>query len=174
MPAHQHRPLRLPSVSRAFSPRAVLISTVIYLGINDCGRTPSDELQSILETLFDAVHDLYVKAKARNFVFINVPPIDRSPGGMGCILSSSCISDITHTFDQGTNTQTISRCVLQSGTRLLRSEPLHSPTRAHKQLFFSFRLTQSSLRSWMIPWITISLTTMSRLKVVLYGRTSCI
>ena len=34
-----------------------------------------------MELLFDAVHDLYVKAGARNFLFIDVPPINRSPGG---------------------------------------------------------------------------------------------
>ncbi|KAI0054124.1 carbohydrate esterase family 16 protein [Auriscalpium vulgare] len=51
----------------------------LFLGINDCGNTECDELESIIETLFDALHDLYVKASARNFVLINVPPIDRSP-----------------------------------------------------------------------------------------------
>jgi len=53
------------------------------LGINDCGRTPSDELEPIVEVIFDTRHDLYAKFGARNFVLIDVPPIDRSPGGGG-------------------------------------------------------------------------------------------
>ncbi|SJL02454.1 uncharacterized protein ARMOST_05781 [Armillaria ostoyae] len=55
---------------------------VLYLGINDCGRTSSDELESIVEALLGAVHDLYIKAGARNFVLVDVPPIDRSPGAL--------------------------------------------------------------------------------------------
>lgn len=55
---------------------------VFYLGINDCGRTPSDDLEPIVEAVFDVLHDLYTKFLARNFVLIDVPPIDRSPGGM--------------------------------------------------------------------------------------------
>ena len=34
-----------------------------------------------METIFNTLHDLYVKSGARNFVFVDVPPIDRSPGG---------------------------------------------------------------------------------------------
>lgn len=55
---------------------------VFYLGINDCGRTLSDDLEPIAEAIFDVLHDLYTKFFARNFVLIDVPPIDRSPGGM--------------------------------------------------------------------------------------------
>ncbi|KIM66770.1 carbohydrate esterase family 16 protein [Scleroderma citrinum Foug A] len=51
----------------------------IFLGINDCGSTDSDELEFVIETILDTVHDLYVKAGARKFIFVNVPPIDRSP-----------------------------------------------------------------------------------------------
>lgn len=55
---------------------------VIFIGINDCGTADSaDELEPIVETVFDTVHDLYIKAKARHFVLIDVPPIDRSPQG---------------------------------------------------------------------------------------------
>jgi hypothetical protein len=60
-------------------------TTVFYLGINDCGRTPSDDLEPIIEAVFDVLHDLYTKFSARNFVLIDVPPIDRSPGGMAQI-----------------------------------------------------------------------------------------
>ncbi|KAF8584450.1 carbohydrate esterase family 16 protein, partial [Ramaria rubella] len=51
----------------------------MFLGINDSGNTECDELESIIETIFDALHDLYVKAGGRNFVLIDIPPIDRSP-----------------------------------------------------------------------------------------------
>ncbi|EEB90652.1 hypothetical protein MPER_11112, partial [Moniliophthora perniciosa FA553] len=54
---------------------------VIYFGINDCGCTDEDELEPIIETLFDAVHVLFTKAGARNFLFIDVPPLDRTPAG---------------------------------------------------------------------------------------------
>ncbi|KAF8154985.1 SGNH hydrolase-type esterase domain-containing protein [Crassisporium funariophilum] len=54
---------------------------VFWMGINDCGRTDADELETIVERIFDAMHDLYVKWKARSFLLINVPPIQRSPGG---------------------------------------------------------------------------------------------
>lgn len=55
---------------------------VIFMGINDCGAADSaDDLEAIIETIFDALHDLYVKAQARHFVLVDVPPIDRSPQG---------------------------------------------------------------------------------------------
>ena len=63
---------------------------VISLGINDCGGTSSDELEPIVEAIFDILHDLYVKVGARNFVLIDVPPIDRSPGGEGNIEYPPC------------------------------------------------------------------------------------
>ncbi|PBL03007.1 hypothetical protein ARMGADRAFT_281021 [Armillaria gallica] len=56
-----------------------LVILVSYLGINDCGSTSADV---IVEALFGAVHDLYVKTGARNFVLVDVPPIDRSPGAL--------------------------------------------------------------------------------------------
>ncbi|KAF9651087.1 hypothetical protein BDM02DRAFT_961937 [Thelephora ganbajun] len=62
----------------------------IYLGINDCGRTPSDDLEPMVEAVFDILHDLYTKFSARNFVLIDVPPIDRSAGAM----ESNSIDDI--------------------------------------------------------------------------------
>ncbi|PBK66961.1 hypothetical protein ARMSODRAFT_889765, partial [Armillaria solidipes] len=55
---------------------------VLYLGINGCGGTSFDELESIVEALLGAVHDLYIKAGARTFVLVDVPPIDRSPGAL--------------------------------------------------------------------------------------------
>lgn len=59
------------------------LRAVIFLGINDCGTADSaDDLEAVVEAVFDALHDLYIKAKARHFVLIDVPPIDRSPQGM--------------------------------------------------------------------------------------------
>ncbi|KAF8652630.1 hypothetical protein AX16_004291 [Volvariella volvacea WC 439] len=55
---------------------------VFYLGINDCGGTTADELEPIVETVLDAVHNLYTKSHARNFLFIDVPPTGRSPGAL--------------------------------------------------------------------------------------------
>jgi hypothetical protein len=43
--------------------------------------TSADELEDVVEILFDAMHELYVKAGARNFLLVDVPPLDRSPGG---------------------------------------------------------------------------------------------
>ncbi|KIK11539.1 hypothetical protein PISMIDRAFT_690281 [Pisolithus microcarpus 441] len=57
------------------------------MGINDCGRTDSYDLEPIVECILDTVHELYVKAGARNFVFVNVPPIDRSPQALDAGLS---------------------------------------------------------------------------------------
>ncbi|CCL98375.1 uncharacterized protein FIBRA_00370 [Fibroporia radiculosa] len=68
---------------------------VFYLGINDCGRSSSDELQPIVESMFDAVHKLYVKAGARNFLFIDIPPIDRSPGA----IDTACCDDMQECVD---------------------------------------------------------------------------
>ncbi|THH26416.1 hypothetical protein EUX98_g7770 [Antrodiella citrinella] len=42
-----------------------------FFGIKDCGSTDVDDLEAIIETIFDAVHDLYVKAGARNFVLVD-------------------------------------------------------------------------------------------------------
>lgn len=70
------------------------------MGINDCGyeasssscpldlrlsvilsRTDADELEPIVEQIFDTMHELYVKWKARSFLLIDVPPMHNSPGG---------------------------------------------------------------------------------------------
>lgn len=39
------------------------------------------ELEPIVEKLFDALHDLYVKVSARYFLLIDLPPMERSPAG---------------------------------------------------------------------------------------------
>jgi len=62
-------------------PSSLIGSLVIFIGINDCGTTEGDELDTIVENIFDALHHLYVKAGARNFILFDIPPIDRSPQG---------------------------------------------------------------------------------------------
>jgi hypothetical protein len=54
-----------------------------------CSGTAADELEPIVEKLFDAMHDLYVKWKARSFLLIDVPPMERSPGGT-VLINISC------------------------------------------------------------------------------------
>ncbi|KAI0328323.1 hypothetical protein GY45DRAFT_1326452 [Cubamyces sp. BRFM 1775] len=51
----------------------------VFMGINDCGVNDMDDLESIVKTVGDAVHDLYVQAGARNIVLIDILPIHRSP-----------------------------------------------------------------------------------------------
>ena len=53
----------------------------MFFGINDCGSNDNDDLEPIVEGIGDALHDLYAKAGARNFVLVDVPPINRSPQG---------------------------------------------------------------------------------------------
>ncbi|EIN03914.1 hypothetical protein PUNSTDRAFT_109062 [Punctularia strigosozonata HHB-11173 SS5] len=71
---------QLPASQPVLDPSQTLY--VLFLGVNDCGRTEEDELEAIIEGIFDAVHDLYVKAGARNFLFVDVPPKDRSPAAV--------------------------------------------------------------------------------------------
>ena len=51
---------------------------MIWFGINDMGIGYNPQNQ--LKALFEAQDSLY-DAGARNFVFFNVPPTDRSPAG---------------------------------------------------------------------------------------------
>ncbi|KAH7885682.1 hypothetical protein F5I97DRAFT_1874324 [Phlebopus sp. FC_14] len=51
----------------------------VFLGINDCGNSEEDEFDPIVDKIFDALHGLYVKAGARNFVLFDIPPINCSP-----------------------------------------------------------------------------------------------
>jgi hypothetical protein len=64
------------------------VSGVIKTRISSCGpqtslsRLEPDDLEEIVEKLFeDGLEELYIKASARNFLLINVPPKDRSPSG---------------------------------------------------------------------------------------------
>jgi phospholipase/lecithinase/hemolysin len=62
-----------------------ILQVVIWIGINDMGIGYNPQRQ--LKALFEAQDSLY-NAGARNFVFFNVPPTDRSPAGKLTILSS--------------------------------------------------------------------------------------
>ena len=52
---------------------------VIWVGVNDCGMGLNAIRQ--LSVLF-ALHDRLYAVGARNFVYFNVPPTDRSPAGI--------------------------------------------------------------------------------------------
>ena len=90
---------------------------VIWLGINDCGceshcsqslaqvhayypysGTASDGLEPIVEQLFDAMHDLYTKWKARSFLLIDVPPMHRCPLSNDIVIFKDPATATDHTF----------------------------------------------------------------------------
>ena len=78
----------------------IRLFSVGFLGINDVMRgTNPDELDPIIDKIVDeALHGLYVKAGARNFVVIDVPPVDRSPQGK-LDLPTSTINRLIYTFE---------------------------------------------------------------------------
>ncbi|KAL4257441.1 Carbohydrate esterase family 16 protein [Pleurotus pulmonarius] len=61
---------------------------IIFFGINDCGAMGTEDLESIVEGIFDDLHRLYRKSNARNFVLFDVPPTDRSPQAVDSDLSA--------------------------------------------------------------------------------------
>jgi len=72
--------------------KRLFLRKVFFLGINDCGGIPGEDLSSSAEVLFDAIHRLYIGATARNFILVDVPPTDRSPAGeRSCI----CTQDVS-------------------------------------------------------------------------------
>ncbi|OSC97117.1 carbohydrate esterase family 16 protein [Trametes coccinea BRFM310] len=54
---------------------------VTWIGINDCARLELSDIPATLDDLF-AEQELLYETGARNFLFIDVPPIDRSPVGV--------------------------------------------------------------------------------------------
>ena len=58
---------------------------VIWVGINDCGMRFNPIRQ--LSGLF-TLHDQLYNVGARNFVYFNVPPTDRSPAGVLAFIKS--------------------------------------------------------------------------------------
>ncbi|KAK1221482.1 hypothetical protein PQX77_015716 [Marasmius sp. AFHP31] len=55
---------------------------VLFFGINDCGSNQECFLSDIVSKIPEAAQRLYDEAGARNFIFVDVPPIDRSPSGV--------------------------------------------------------------------------------------------
>ncbi|TBU21927.1 hypothetical protein BD311DRAFT_771330 [Dichomitus squalens] len=79
---------------------------IVFIGINDCGTTERDELEPVIQDIFDsALHDLYVRAGARNFIIFDVPPVDRSPQALESE-SSDLIEDRVETWNETLQTQT--------------------------------------------------------------------
>jgi len=56
------------------------LRVVIWIGVNDVGMGYDPQKQ--LKLLFEVQVELLYNAGARNFVFFNVPPTDRSPAGI--------------------------------------------------------------------------------------------
>ena len=75
-----------------------------------------------MEIIFDTLHDLYVKSGATDFVFFDVPPIDRFHGGnedLDC--PSSVESDFLHPVVESGLTKDIKERV-ETWNELLRSQ----------------------------------------------------
>ncbi|KAI0721078.1 hypothetical protein C8T65DRAFT_632157 [Cerioporus squamosus] len=65
---------------------------VTWIGINDCGRLDVSSVPSAVEELFVEQECLY-NAGARNFLFIDVPPIHRTP--VGVMVSNYSADDLS-------------------------------------------------------------------------------
>ncbi|KAL0564672.1 hypothetical protein V5O48_017373 [Marasmius crinis-equi] len=72
--------LSLPGKPRTSSPQTTLY--VFFFGINDCGGNQECFLSEIVKKIPEASDRLYTEAGARNFIFFDVPPTDRSPAGL--------------------------------------------------------------------------------------------
>lgn len=75
---HTVRPVRYQNISGC---NQEFLGTAFFLGINDCGGIPGEDLSSLVEAVFNAIHKLYIRATARNFILVDVPPTNRSPAG---------------------------------------------------------------------------------------------
>lgn len=53
---------------------------VTWVGINDCAFTNNESAPELVDTLFELQDSLYA-AGARNFLLIDLPPLERSPAG---------------------------------------------------------------------------------------------
>ncbi|RPD66148.1 hypothetical protein L226DRAFT_542781 [Lentinus tigrinus ALCF2SS1-7] len=67
---------------------------VTWIGINDCGRLETGSIPSAVGELFVEQESLY-NAGARNFLFIDVPPIHRTPVG---VMFSNHDSDFSEAY----------------------------------------------------------------------------
>jgi hypothetical protein len=57
------------------------LHSVLSLGINDCAKAADDALEPIVGKLFAVVQALREEG-SKSFLLLDVPPMDRSPGGM--------------------------------------------------------------------------------------------
>lgn len=65
----------------------ILVELIVPLSPS---RTDANDLEEIVDKLFeDGLDEIFVKAGGRNFLLIDVPPEDRSPGGRYTSFSSS-------------------------------------------------------------------------------------
>jgi len=53
---------------------------IIFIGANDIGSNDEPDVTKIVEKIMDAAHHLYMDAKASQILFINMLPIECSPG----------------------------------------------------------------------------------------------
>ncbi|KAI0710089.1 hypothetical protein C8Q76DRAFT_624757 [Earliella scabrosa] len=117
------------------SPRLSSDKTTYFvsMGINDCGSTDADELEPIVESVFDTVHDLYVKAGARNLILVDVPPIDRSPQATDSGMSDEIEervktwNELLHTQATEFGTSSTEATVLLFSSHQVLSEVLDDP-----------------------------------------------
>ena len=58
-------------------------SAVLFVGVNDCARATTSEgeedVEAAVRVVMEAAHTLHDRTVARNFVFVDVPPVDCSP-----------------------------------------------------------------------------------------------
>ncbi|KAL6305258.1 hypothetical protein BKA93DRAFT_896374 [Sparassis latifolia] len=66
---------------------------ITWIGINDCGYADDRTVSASIKQLFNEQEDLY-KVGARNFLFIDVPPIHRTPIGLTLARTEQRSSDI--------------------------------------------------------------------------------
>lgn len=71
--------LGLPRIPFSVNRFTCRLSIVIWIGINNVAWVP--DLERAITVMFETLEYLYSN-EARKFVFVNVPPIDRSPEGM--------------------------------------------------------------------------------------------
>ncbi|KAH8829059.1 hypothetical protein DL96DRAFT_1596507 [Flagelloscypha sp. PMI_526] len=86
-PVHEYSGISLWNYSKAGATAAEDLDVqvgrflLLWLGINDCGSMDEGDLDDVVEHLFDQVHRLYTNSNIRNLLFVDVPPIECSPGG---------------------------------------------------------------------------------------------
>jgi hypothetical protein len=136
-------------------------------------RPSADDLEEVVESLFDAVHELYIKASARNFLLVDVPPLDRCPGGAPLKVSFRA-NGIADKLSQLSSQQLTSTRPVTPGTVFYGRTSAPSPQMPAKRLFYCSLHTPYSLKSWTTPASSSSMRAMWTKPVVQSGSTSCI